>query len=138
MDNLISLFTGGLFGIPQWFQQQASNVASAVLSGEAAIGDIPQAVWNQLFTSVTSIPDVFNSVASGVWQGIAFFLPDGGTFPDPVHDAAVYFGDALQQVAFILPVDDLITVIALAFSIKIALTVYFLGVGLAKFIRGTS
>jgi len=138
MDNLLSLFTNGLFGLPQWFAAQASGVASAVYSGSASITDIPQAVWNQLFTSVTTIPDIFSSVAFGVWSSIAYFLPDGGTFPVAVHDSAQYFGNALSQVAFVLPVQDLITVIALAFSIKIALIVYFLGVSLAKFIRGTS
>jgi len=142
-DSILGLFTGGGFGIPQWFQAQGGAVLNSVFSGVStvddfisAIGSLPQESWQRLWDVSTTIPDIFATAAFGIWSGIAFFLPDGGTFPDQVHEAAIYFGGSLASVDPFLPTQDLIAVILLSASVYIALTVWTIGYNLFKIVRG--
>jgi len=142
-DSIFGLFTGGGLGIPQWFASQGGAVLHSIFNGvttieEAwtAVGELPQEAWQRLWDVSTNIPDIFATAAFGIWSGIAFFLPDGGTFPDQVHEAAIYFGGSLASVDPFLPTQDLIAVILLSASVYIALTLWTIGYNIFKIVRG--
>lgn len=139
MDSLtaiINWFSQVGVGAPVAFTNMAGDIFSQLITGDIGFADVPTATWNTFFGSLAAIPDLFSSVAFYTWSSILLVFPDGGTFPQPVHDAAIYFGDALSKTEFMFPVDDFITVLLLSISVQFALSVYFFGMYLIRFIRG--
>jgi len=53
-------------------------------------------------------------------QSLISFLPEGGTFPQELHDSAVILGGYLATVNAFLPVDTAIACFTLVYSVTIA------------------
>lgn len=65
-------------------------------------------------------------------------LPDGGRLPDGVHEAAIYFGNTLGKVNFILPVDVLVSCLVIIISLKITMFGFHVLMWIYSLIRGFS
>lgn len=63
-------------------------------------------------------------------------LPDGGALPSQMHDAAIYFGNALVKLNFMLPVDVLISCLVIILSLKMSLFGFHIAKWILGFIRG--
>lgn len=85
-------------------------------------------IFSNDFTAGITVSNIFGSLISR--------MPDGGTLPDGVHEAAIYFGNTLAKVNFILPVDVLIACLAVILSLKITLFGFHVALWIANFIRG--
>lgn len=80
--------------------------------------------------SLSLFPDFFASLIN--------LLPAGGTLPDPVHQGAIYFGQSLAAVDFMLPVRTLVMILQISYSILCTLLVLHLGWKIMSFFRGTN
>jgi len=121
-------------------------------SATSAIGDTFSCLLNNGFSSgCTALPNNFFSEVAGVFtdpisffstglahtiQYLWYFLPDGGAFPTIIHTAAQTLGGAMANLAFILPVHDLITILFLIFTIRATLILYYLTKTVIGLIRG--
>lgn len=79
------------------------------------------------------------TVSSTIYEVFAFAtqkLPDGGQLPDGVHQAAIYFGNTLAKVNFIVPVDVLVSCLVIILSLKITLFGFHIVMWILNFIRG--
>jgi len=65
-------------------------------------------------------------------------LPDGGHLPDGVHEAAIYFGNTLGKVNFILPVDVLVSCLVIILSLKITMFGFHILMWIYSLLRGFS
>lgn len=65
-------------------------------------------------------------------------LPDGGRLPDGVHEAAIYFGNTLGKVNFILPVDVLVSCLVIILSLKITMFGFHILMWIYSLLRGFS
>jgi len=70
--------------------------------------------------------------------GLFNVLPAGGTFPPPVHQAAVYFGTAAASVNFILPVDTLVTILWLSYNLILFMLVFYCLRWIVNLVRGVA
>jgi len=70
-------------------------------------------------------------------QSLISFLPEGGTFPQELHDSAVILGGYFATVNAFLPVDTAIACFTLVYSVTIASWVFRLLVRAVYFVRGT-
>lgn len=75
-------------------------------------------------------------IISGTIESLIRRLPDGGNFPQGVHDAAIYFGNRLNLIDFILPVDVLLGCMLLIFSTKFILWAFHIVKWITNFVRG--
>jgi len=100
------------------------NFITAIAGGFA---DIIGAIVNTIALAV-------NAAISGIIQK----LPDGGGLPQGVHDAAIYFGNALGKVSFFFPTDVLIYCLALILTLKITLYGFHFLLWIVNLIRGVS
>jgi len=57
-------------------------------------------------------------------EQIIQLLPEGGAFPQVVHDSASYLGNSLSLVSFVLPVYDLLLIASIVFSIQITVWIF--------------
>lgn len=79
------------------------------------------------------------AISSTIYEVFAFAtqkLPDGGGLPDGVHEGAIYFGNTLAKVNFILPVDVLVSCLVIILSLKITLFGFHIIMWVLNFIRG--
>lgn len=79
------------------------------------------------------------SIGSTINEVITFAvqkLPDGGRLPDGVHEAAIYFGNTLGKVNFILPVDVLVSCLVIILSLKITMFGFHILMWIYSLIRG--
>jgi len=114
------------------------------------IGDSLGASFFNWITNVPGLNDFWDAAAivggntvgaaSGIVTGglvlLLNRLPPGGNFPDQVHEAALYFGNALSFVNFILPVDALVWCISLVLLVKMTLWAFHIGRVVLNFLRG--
>jgi len=85
---------------------------------------------------LSTLTGAVGSVAGGMTMNLMSGLPPGGTFPAVYHNSAVYFGNALQSVAFIMPVEAIITCLTLALTVKMTLWGFHVARWVANFVRG--
>lgn len=135
----------GLLNLLGWFQGSPSAIASTAVQAvsnwlgscyQGACTAYPQEVWDALGNSLSSATGWLGSSAAVVWAQIFYFLPDGGNLPPAMHAAAIYFGNALQTVSFVLPVASLIDCLAIIFTIKLALWIFHISRVIISFVRG--
>jgi len=67
------------------------------------------------------ITTAFIDLAYYLIAQLILFLPGGGGFPTGVHTAAAYFGGYVGVLNQLFPVDTLLTVVTLIFTIEIGL-----------------
>jgi len=79
------------------------------------------------------------SIGSTINEIITFAvqkLPDGGRLPDGVHEAAIYFGNDLGKVNFIVPVDVLVSCLVIIISLKITMYGFHVVMWIYSLVRG--
>jgi len=76
--------------------------------------------------------DAMNGLLVNIFQR----LPDGGGLPTGVHEGAIYFGNTLAKLNFMLPVDVLMSCLIIIFSLKILLFGFHLVMFVVNLIRG--
>jgi len=133
-----------------WFTGQWSALLSLGDQGYAAVlnffgfctdGVCPTITDTVLAEIQVGISQALNAVitlAGQMYLNMFGFLPDGGTLPSWVHSSAVYFGNALQGVAFALPVVALFQCIMLALTVSMTLFTYYIVKKMINFVRGIS
>lgn len=114
-----------------------SNVAQFL--GYCSGGTCPtisQTVWSEFTAGASAIGNVLGSVAAHTVINLLYFFPDGGTMPTAFHDAAIYFGNALQTVAWLVPIPTLIYCMTFAFGVKLTLWSFHVVRVIVNFVRG--
>jgi len=99
------------------FIQSITTGISAILD---PVGTISADVINRVFTLLVSS------------------LPDGGQLPQGVHDGAIYFGNALSKLNFIMPVDILISCLVIILTLKITLFGFHIFMWVINWFRGVA
>jgi len=91
------------------------------------------------------ISTVTGFVVSNISELVTFFLtqiinilPDGGGLPQGVHDGAIYFGNALSKLNFMLPVDTLVSCLVIIITLKITLYGFHIAIWVLNWFRGIS
>jgi len=101
---------------------------------------LSQAWWDGTISSitnqVTNAPALVESAIGAAFSSIFYFLPDGGNFPPQFHEAAVYMGNGLQSVAFLLPVEQMVYCLILALNVLAALWGFHVIRAAVNFVRG--
>jgi len=100
-EALQGAFFGVLGGVDVELNSQLLSGALGAVTG-SAFGMLGDTFWS-LLTSVLGL------------------LPNGGTFPQTVHDAANGLGALFRNIDFIFPVYDLMLILILAVTIKFVL-----------------
>jgi len=95
-------------------------------------------IWEDLAQTGSDIVGGFTSGFAHVIAGIFSFLPQGGTLPQVFHDAALYFGNMLATVNWILPVDALIYCLTFILWVKIVLWAFHIVRFFYGLVRGVS
>jgi len=85
-------------------------------------------------TALTGTTDTL----SAMLLSLIGLLPNGGALPQGVHDAAIYFGNSLGKVDFILPVDVMVSCLMVAVSLKLILYGFHLTMWVVNLIRGVA
>jgi len=90
-----------------------------------------------VFGGITeAVIDVSTGAFSGVLTVILYILPNGGTFPQEFHDAALYFGSSLATINWYIPIDAFITCLMTVLLVKVSLfLVHIIRTGI-NFVRG--
>jgi len=100
-ETLQGAFFGVLGGVDVELNSSLLTGALGALTG-SAVGMLGDTFWSLLASTLG-------------------LLPNGGTFPQTVHDAANGLGALLRNIDFIFPVYDLILILVLAVTIKFVL-----------------
>ena len=134
IDYLYLGFTSGVTNVSSLFTYFASCI-------DGTCSDIPPevlTVFSDTSVSLSSLPSYLLSNVSKLFYGLFDYLPDGGGFPSAFHDAALYFGDALATINFILPVSTLIYCISFILTVKFAIWAFHLIRVVFSAVRGIS
>jgi len=137
MDALNTLFNW-VTNFPGAISNTGINAAGTWIGQclQGSCGSYPQEVWNGLGTQLQSVTGLLGSAAGLAWANILAFLPDGGLLPQEYHNAAIYFGNSLQKVSFIVPVDTLINCLTLIVAVKMSLWSFHILRVMISFVRG--
>lgn len=129
MGGIFDFFiTWGSNAVVPYYQQ----FYNALSTGET----LPQSFWEATQATFSNLPNTINDVFGNAVLAAVKGLPDGGTFPPQFHEAAIYFGNSLQSVAFFLPVDAMVYCLMLSLNILMALwSFHVVRVGF-NFLRG--
>lgn len=104
------------------FIQNITGAALGLISPLSTVGnDVVAAVANKGYGVIL---DLFRK------------LPDGGGLPQGVHDGAIYFGNALGKINFMVPTDILVSCLVLILTLKITLWGFHIGVWIYNSLRG--
>lgn len=78
----------------------------------------------------------FSGAPAVAIYGIFKLMPDGGGLPSQIHDAAIFFGNTLSSVSWMLPVSALIQCLSLIIAVKLLLWTFYLSKSVLAFVRG--
>jgi len=135
----------GFWNLLGWLTNSPSAIASTGIEAisnwigscyQGACTSYPQEVWDALGSSFSDATSWLSSSAAVVWAQIFYFLPDGGLLPPAFHASAVYFGNALQTVSWLVPTEALIYCLSTIFTIKITLWIFHISRVAISFVRG--
>lgn len=115
-NSYINLFTGG--AVADFFTTAGQSLGSTTAAITGNIGQVAQdAGWEM-------VSKLFD------------FMPDGGGFPAIFHEAAIYFGNCLQSVAFMVPVEALVQCLTISMSVLFTLAAFHIVRIVVNFVRG--
>lgn len=77
-----------------------------------------------------------STLVYNVFATLISYLPDGGNLPQGVHTAAIYFGNALSKVSFIVPTDTLMTCLIIILTLKVSLWAFHVFRMFINWVRG--
>jgi len=90
----------------------------------------------QMVTEAGGLTDWLQGLLGGIFTQLITALPQGGNFPPEFHTAAIYFGNSLQSVAFMLPVDALVYCLVFSFGTLFILFSFHVMRSVLNFVRG--
>jgi len=127
----------------QWdaFYDVASPIYGQIMewAGQCEAGACPtiaDTVFEQAKFLASNVANVIGTGAGQLFINVFGFLPDGGALPERVHIAAVYFGNALRSVNFMLPVVELINLMVITLMVVMTAFSYYVVKKIVNFVRG--
>jgi len=126
LDPLNALLGVGFTSFGQWL--------GSCINGSCDV--LTDVGLKNIFNALASILDFLQQIATTAWLGIFMALPSGGHFPPVTHSAAVYFGNALQSVAFMLPVDVMVWCLTFSLNVFMGLWAFHTVRSIVYFVRG--
>jgi len=76
------------------------------------------------------------SIVYNMFLGLFSLLPDGGALPAEVHAGAIYFGNTLQKVGFLVPVEAMVSCLIIILTAKMATWAFHVIRVIFNFVRG--
>jgi len=114
-----------------------SSLLTSIYGGTVdTVSSALSGLYDVTTSAFSSVYGLLQSAGYKLLENIISLLPNGGTLPQPVHDAAIGLGSYLSTLSFVFPVYDLILIISVIVSLRLAYFALSIFRSIVSLVRG--